>query len=128
MAKKIQHRIAKKYARSESMILELEQFHKNYRALKKMYVIRKNSLYDAERTTLSSVVKRVLEDNPQLDPQVVEDILQSVLAGRSHITMARADGTTVRAESPSVRSTSLSATSSRQPTTRPPQRKRPVIR
>lgn len=86
-AKKTQHRIAKKYARAESMILELEQFHKNYRALKKLYVIRKNSLYDAERTTLSSVVKRVLEDNAHLDPQVVEDILQSVLAGRSHISL-----------------------------------------
>ena len=93
-AKKIQHRIAKKYARAESMILELEQFHKNYRALKKLYVIRKNSLYDAERTTLSSVVKRVLEDNTHLDPQVVEDILQSVLAGRSHISLETLNGGT----------------------------------
>ncbi len=92
-AKKIQHRIAKKYAKAESMILELEQFHKNYRALKKLYVIRKNSLYDAERTTLSSVVKRVLEDNTHLDPQVVEDILQSVLAGRSHISLEMPNGT-----------------------------------
>lgn len=128
MAKKIQHRIAKKYARAESMILELEQFHKNYRALKKMYVIRKNSLYDAERTTLSSVVKRVLEDNPQLDPQVVEDILQSVLAGRSHITMAAADGGSVRAQSPSVANTRLSAATSHQAVTRPVARKPPVIR
>ncbi|QHN42655.1 hypothetical protein GII36_02175 [Candidatus Mycosynbacter amalyticus] len=128
MAKKIQHRIAKKYARAESMILELEQFHKNYRALKKMYIIRKNSLYDAERTTLSSVVKRVLEDNPQLDPQVVEDILQSVLAGRSHITMAANEGAVVRAQSPAVASTRLSAASPRQAVTRPAPRKPPVIR
>lgn len=128
MAKKIQHRIAKKYARAESMILELEQFHKNYRALKKMYVIRKNSLYDAERTTLSSVVKRVLEDNPQLDPQVVEDILQSVLAGRAHITMAQADGAATRAQSTPVASTRLSATSPRQAVARPAPRKPPVIR
>lgn len=86
-AKKVQGRIAKKFAKADSMILELDQFSKNYRSLQKLYIIRKNSLYDAERTTLSSVVKRILEDNPQLDPQVVEDILQSVLAGRPHIAL-----------------------------------------
>lgn len=117
-AKKIQHRIAKKYARAESMVLELEQFHKNYRALKKLYVIRKNSLYDAERTTLSSVVKRVLEDNSHLDPQVVEDILQSVLAGRSHISLeslgaASAPGKPAVRKSPAVRQKAVAASSPR---------------
>lgn len=128
MAKKVQHRIAKKYARAESMILELEQFHKNYRALKKMYIIRKNSLYDAERTTLSSVVKRVLEDNPQLDPQVVEDILQSVLAGRSHITMAGGEKPPARVQSSTVAENRSTAVTPRQPMTRPPQPKRRMIR
>lgn len=112
-AKKIQHRIAKKYARAESMILELEQFHKNYRALKKLYVIRKNSLYDAERTTLSSVVKRVLEDNTHLDPQVVEDILQSVLAGRSHISLETINGVPPAAHAPVRAKTTASARVSR---------------
>ncbi len=125
-AKKTQHRIAKKYARAESMILELEQFHKNYRALKKMYVIRKNSLYDAERTTLSSVVKRLLEDNPQLDPQVVEDVLQSVLAGRSHITMAQSENVAIRPQS-STAHIKL-ATPPRQATSTSDSRKRPLIR
>lgn len=110
------------------MILELEQFHKNYRALKKMYVIRKNSLYDAERTTLSSVVKRLLEDNPQLDPQVVEDILQSVLAGRSHITMAQSENVAVRLPSDATTSTRLSTTTLSPAVTKPIPRKRPVIR
>ncbi len=122
-AKKIQHRIAKKYARAESMILELEQFHKNYRALKKLYVIRKNSLYDAERTTLSSVVKRVLEDNSHLDPQVVEDILQSVLAGRSHISLETLSGAQVA--QPQVRKTSAVRTKAAERTSQTPPPRKP---
>lgn len=78
-------KVAKKYAEAERMVLELENFDKYYLSIKKQYVIQRNALYDAERTMLSSVEKQLLEDNPRLDPQVVDDILQTVLADRPHV-------------------------------------------
>lgn len=81
-AKMLQSKIANKYAESERIIIELESFYKFYGSVNRQYVIRRNSVQDAERATLSTVAKRVLEDNPQLDPQVVDDILQAMLAER----------------------------------------------
>lgn len=83
-AKKVQNKIANKFAETERMLIELDSFQKNYHSLDKQYVIRKNALMDAERTTLSTVVKRMLEDNPHLSPQVVDDILQSILNERTN--------------------------------------------
>lgn len=84
--KQIHNRVAKKYAEAQSMIISLDDFQKYFYSVKKQYVIQRNALYDAERATLSSAVKQLLEDNPRLDPQVVEDILQTVLQDRSHVT------------------------------------------
>lgn len=81
-AKSLQNSIARKYAEAERIIIELESFRKYYGSLEKQYVIHKQSLEDAERSTLSTVVKQVLEDNPHLSPQDVEDILQSIIAER----------------------------------------------
>ncbi len=81
-AKGVQNKIADRYSEAERLIVELERFKNNYRSLGRQYVIKKNNLKDAERNTLSTVVKRVLEDNTYLRPRVVADILRSILNER----------------------------------------------
>lgn len=83
-AKGLQNSIAKKYAEAGRIVIELESFHHYYQALDKQYSIRQHALEDAERGTMSHVVKRVLEDNPHLSAQVVDDILQAVVSERAN--------------------------------------------
>lgn len=83
-AKSVQKRIANRYGEAERLLIELENFQKYYDSLQKQYRVRKDSLIDAEHSTLNSVVKRVLEDNARVSPQVVDDILRSLINERKN--------------------------------------------